>query len=91
MATLQAIRERSFSEAPAALSRHEAGCLCVRLAECDELLQVAILGTDEACSKTGDAGDLVAIRCSLELAEAQLAKARALAAQLTIRPAAHAS
>lgn len=84
MAALQAIRVYRSAERGRALSRYEARCLCLRLAECDALLQLAILGADGACSTTHGAGELVAIRCSLEVAEAQIAKARALADQLAI-------
>ena len=86
MAALQAIREYGSPERGRALSPYEARCLCLRLTECDQLLQLAILGADGACSTTHGAGDLVAIRCSLEVAEAQIAKARVLADQLAIDP-----
>jgi hypothetical protein len=54
--------------------------LCVRLAECDELLQVAFLGADALCSKASPHRvDLAAIRRWLEGAERDIARARALA------------
>lgn len=72
-------------QAGSALSRHNAGCLRMRLAECDELLQLAILGAAEACEEGHGADELDLIRASLELAEVQLATARALAARLNSR------
>jgi hypothetical protein len=84
MAALQAIRERLAAECDAGLTTHESRCLCKRLSECDELLQLAILGADRACSKTHCAAELVAIRSSLEVAEAQIRQARVLAGQVLI-------
>lgn len=79
MAAQQAIREQLAAESDAGLSIHESRCLCARLTECDELLQLAFLGADRACSKTHCTPELVAIRASLEAAEAQIRQAKVLA------------
>ena len=56
------------------------------LTEGAERLQLAIRGAGAAGSTTDGAGDFVVIRCSLALAEAEIAKARAVADQRTIDP-----
>ena len=84
MAALQTIRDRPALECSPGLTTHESRCLCARLTECDELLQLAILGADQACNKTRCAAELMAIRSSLEVAEAQISRARALANQVLI-------
>lgn len=83
MAALKPIRDYPASET-LTLSRHEVACFFQRLLECDELLQLAILGADAACGRAHCADALVAIRRSLDLAQAQIANARALAVHLDV-------
>ena len=84
MAALQIIRERGRPECGKRLSPHESRCLYARLAECEELLQRSIVGADQACDKARQAPELVAISASLEVAEAQISRAMALANQVLI-------
>lgn len=87
MAALKPIRDYPAAETPT-LSRHEVACLFQRLLECDELLQLAILGADAACSRAPCGAhridDLVAIRRCLEVAQTYIAEARASAGHLGV-------
>lgn len=61
------------------LSRFEGHCLCRRTLECEELLQLAVLGVEQAQERHPPDHDLTAIATHLAEAERHVAVARRLA------------
>jgi hypothetical protein len=63
------------------LSRFEGHCLCRRMRECEELLQLAVLGVEQVQSRHCPDRDLAAIAGHLADAERHVEAARRLAAR----------
>jgi len=63
------------------LSRFEGHCLCRRTRECEELLQLAVLGVEQVQERHSPDHDLVEIASHLAEAERHVEAARRLAAR----------
>lgn len=63
------------------LSRFEGRCLCRRTCECEELLQLAVLGVEQARGRHLPDRDLAEIAHHLTEAERHVEQARRLAAR----------
>jgi hypothetical protein len=82
MATVKPIRDDSLQHPETEaekLSGFESRCLYMRISECEEVVQQAILGADEACQKTHDAPELVRICEALQAADLNIVLAKRLA------------
>jgi hypothetical protein len=76
MAALRSIAVPNDNEAAGApLSPFEVRCLLRHVAECHELLELTILGADEACERAGGSIELRRLRALLEMAEALIERA----------------
>ena len=72
--------DSATAEAPAQpLSRFEGHCLCRRTRECEELLQLAVLGVEQAQERHPPDHDLAEIAAHLSEAERHVELARKLA------------
>ncbi|MDM0108011.1 hypothetical protein QTH97_23890 [Variovorax sp. J22R24] len=68
-------------EHPPRLSGFEGRCLCRRTCECEELLQLAVLGVEDAQARHGDDEALNQVAALLREAERCVEEARVIAAR----------
>ncbi len=81
MDTIRERRSRATEPSGSVLSSFERRCLLRHIAECHELIQITILGAEDALGRAGANEGLHAICEALDVAEREIARAEQFAAQ----------